>query len=745
MPASTRIIDSELHPVHSWILILEEDRSVYLWDHCLKSILLSLSSKDLDEKDSGGTLKAVKFLDPHILRWKWLKTQDSSAEAFQGKGKKKFWVLIVMECKILFVDYRTGEKKWVLNNLFEYKGITCVEFIDSSYLAIGFTDGSIRIFDLEDWEVVKLFPRGTHTKQITHLLTYSKNLNQRSLVISASGDGVIAVWNVDTCNDIPAFLLQYGSSSAHSGSIYSIALNIETSQLFIIGSDSNLTIWNLVNATLVHKYKNFKGQNKKKILSGCYFSHPVMSPTTVLVHSGNNIINYFESLMFSFPKESQTIQTLVELPICKIMNVKVHPLQPYLIIVTCEEGVFTVYYEEFLIQAFGFSQIFRSNVKPTNASGESHFLYYFTKDYLYSLIFAIQPEVSVQSCQLLSRPIGSKVQVKVSPSGKYLSILSLNTGFFDIYSIDLNPTKTPDRIKSGYCTHLVWDYSYDRLACICPLNEDDTPGSFVNANIKLLLVVYEINNNKVCLIYRGDSMAKPSSLFGGRALGVTEETNTQTIFYSWESLKPISSPFPKPSEIYWSKQSCVIAYQHEFYVYKYEDRLEFIYKVNQGIRTATWVYSVFFYSTSTEIFWLVPCLHSSFLIASHAEDNQEDEEFKMKEDKIGEKIRRKPHEYCSIVGIFQGQLILLTARFGIVNFEIKSNFLRFCLLVTSGIVHEAMPLIIKMQDNLHKSASKVLEFMGFAEQALELGGISYWTAIKIAVKNRIPIELVTFI
>ena len=745
MPASTRIIDSELHPVHPWVLILEEDRSIYLWDYSLKSILLSFSSKDLDEKDPGGSLKAVKFLDPHVLRWKWLKSQDLFAKAFQGKGRKKYWVLIVMEHKILFVDYRTGEKKWVQSNAFESKLISCIEFVDSSYLAIGFTDGSIRLFDLEDWEVVKLFPRGTHTKQITQLLSYSKNLSQRSLLISVSGEGVIAVWNVDTCCEIPAFLLQSGSSSAHSGLIYSISLNIETSQLFIIGSDGNLTIWNIVNATLVHKYKNFKGPAKKKILSGCYFNHPVLSPTTVLIHTGNQTISYFESHMFSYPKDSQSIQTLTDLPICKLINIKVHPLQPYLIIATSEEGVYTVYYEEFLVQPFAFSQIFMSSVKPTNSSRESHFLYYYAKDYLCSLIFAVQPEVTVQYCQLLARPIGNKVQVKVSPSGKYLSVLSLNTGLFDIYSVDLNPTKTPDRLKSGYTTHLVWDYSTDRLACICPLNEDDTPGSFASAYSKLLLVVYEINSGKVCLIYRGDSMAKPSSLFGGRALGVTEDPNSFTVFYSWESLKPISSPIPKPTEVYWTESSCVISYELDFYVYKYKDQLEFVYKVNQSIRTAVWVYSVFFYSTRTDIFWLVPCLDTAFLIASHGEDNEEDVEFDLKEDKICERVRRKPHEYCSVVGVFQGNLIIFTAGFKIFNIEIRSNFLRFCLLVTSGIVNEAMALTVKMQDNLHKSASKVLEFMGFTEQALDLSGISYWTAVKLAVKHRIPIELVSFI
>ena len=739
LPTNSKFQDIELHPVKPWLITIEEDRSVYLWDYSLKSILLSLCLRDQEEKE-GGNIKSCKFLDPHILRWKWLRSQDLSGGAFQGKGKVKYWIIIVMEYKLLFIDYQTSQKRSVSYNLFENKVISCVEVVDSSYMAIGFTDGSIRLLDLEDWEVVKVFPRGTHSKTITHLISYSKNLSQRSLLISVSGEGNIAVWNVDTCTDIPAFLIQSGSSSAHSGLINSISLNIETAQLFVIGSDNHMTIWNISNSTLVHRYKNLKF-NKRKIVSGCFFTHPVLSQSTVLVHTGTNVISYFDTMMFTFSKESQNIHTLLELPSGKLINLKVHPLQPYLVFATCEDSIYPIYYERDLQQAFAWSDLFTSNIRPSGA-GESHFLYYYSKDNLNSLIFSLPSETTAQSCQLLTRAVGGKVKMKVSPSGKYLSVLSSVSGLFDIYSVDLNPTRTPDRLKSGYSTHLVWDYSSDRFACICPLNEDDTPGSFASTSSKLLLVVYEVNLSKVCLIYRGDSMARPSKLFGGRVLGISSEPDHSTTFYSWESLKAVSSGIPCPVDVFWCELSCVISYKTEFFVYSYKEQLDFRYKICHSIRTGIWSYSVFFYSTDSEIFWLVPCIQSSFLFASHSIDRSEEDQFNIKEDQISAACYRKPHEYCSLAGIFQGSLVVVTSSYRVVSFEIKTCFLRFCLLVTSGIVNEAMVLSHKMQDNLHCFAAKVLVFMGFVESAVELTGLPYWKIVKIAVRHKLDVVLV---
>ena len=204
----------------------------------------------------------------------------------------------------------------------------------------------------------------------------------------------------------------------------------------------------------------------------------------------------------------------------------------------------------------------------------------------------------------------------------------------------------------------------------------------------------------------------------------------------------MSKPIPKPIDIYWSENNCAISYKTEFYVYLYKETLQFVYKINHSIRTAIWSYSVFFYSTDKDIYWLIPCLKTSYVLASHSTENSIGSEFNIKEDKVTHILARKPQEYCSLVGIFQGNLMIISSGFKLVGIPIRSTFLRFCMLVGSGIIDEAMPLTFKIHENLHNLAAKVLEFVGHPNKAIELSGINYFKAAKIAARNNIPFLLV---
>jgi WD40 repeat protein len=57
-------------------------------------------------------------------------------------------------------------------------------------MAVGCSDGMIRF--LRDFGVVKILPRGPHTKAITHLISF----DSANKLLSASADGAICVWDV---------------------------------------------------------------------------------------------------------------------------------------------------------------------------------------------------------------------------------------------------------------------------------------------------------------------------------------------------------------------------------------------------------------------------------------------------------------------------------------------------------------------------------------------------------------------
>mmetsp|Transcript_4326 Transcript_4326/g.4143 ORF Transcript_4326/g.4143 Transcript_4326/m.4143 type:complete len:178 (+) Transcript_4326:859-1392(+) len=72
---------------------------------------------------------------------------------------------------------------------------------------------------------------------------------------------------------------------------------------------------------------------------------------------------------------------------------------------------------------------------------------------------------------------------------------------------------------------------------------------------------------------------------------------------------------------------------------------------------------------------------------------------------------------------------------------LTSIFLRFCMLVGSGLAAEAFPLTFKMHEMLQPKIALCLESLGLPEAALDLPSLSYEQKIEISIKNNIPIVL----
>lgn len=491
-----------------------------------------------------------------------------------------------------------------------------------------------------------------------------------------------------------------------------------------------------------------------------------MPNTMTLCHSGGSQVLAIDTTIHMMPKDQREFSVMIDLATVlnsphKIIEVKVHELLPYLIFIVTNIGIYTLYYERYTFPPFGYSSMFTSTVALIAGSSPkpSHFYYCFTDQNLQADIFAIDDDNNVISqsskFDVASKIIGKNIDLKVSPSGKYLSVFSKQTGLYDIFSVfndQFDPLYVPERLKSGYTTHLVWHSKYDRYAVICPINEDDTTGSFSSIISKILLLVYEIAQGRVAMIYRGDDMPNPTGIFGGNLLGVSKELDgiSMTSFYSWETIKHIGVPFPEPSYIFWTDLYCIISYKTDFYVYSNYPSFEYICRINQSIRAGYWSYSVFFYTTDTDLYWLLPCLKTPYLLASHGIDiNQElcfqSEVVNLKEDKEIAELYRKPHEACSILCVFQGKLILVNTSFQLFTVPIDSIFLRFCMLVGAGFTFEALPLTLKMHEMLQPKIAICLDALGIPQAALELPNLPYETKISICIRNGIPIALVTAI
>mmetsp|Transcript_11921 Transcript_11921/g.17418 ORF Transcript_11921/g.17418 Transcript_11921/m.17418 type:complete len:742 (+) Transcript_11921:241-2466(+) len=725
VPSSGKILSVDVHPVHSWILLAEEPRSVNIWDYQSKSVLQTFT-QHVDDNP-----KEVRFLDRHVLRWKWINRDvDCNTEAFQGKGTRRNLVSVLMDSKVCLFDYISGETKTILAQETEAKQLTCLEYLDGSYLALGTSDGGIRLWDIEAWELTRVIPKGTHTRSVTKLLSFSKNLRQRPVLLSAGADGVIAVWNLDTPSDIPAYLVPSGGVAAHNSAILSVSLHTETMQLVTVGQDKFMMVWNLMNANEVARYRNLKDSSKKPVVGACYFQHCLFGESTVLAHCRTSQVLAIDTAMASLPKEHRQFKCLIDLNLAlngsfQILDLKVHPVRPYLVFVVTAGGVYTMYFEKRILPSCAYSNLFTCNIPPRAMKERvaSNFLYLYKDDMLQSMIFAVdsQDTVASQVCRLASasQSLGQGVQIKVSPSGHYISLFSPKTGFFEILCIFLenyNPLQPPQKVKSGYASNLVWHSEYDRFAVVSPINEDDTGGSFTNITSKVLLLVYEMNKSKkASLVYRGDTIVDPYGILGGRLLGVTPEKGGNTALYNWENMQQVAE-IPEPVEIYWGPEFAVFAYKNEFYLYAVEQTLVYMCKINHSVKSGVWCKSVFFYSTETEIWWMLAALRRPYLLASHGIDISEELDLQSSatliEDSEVTYVQRKPFEICSVVGVFSGYLCVMNSNYRLEALPLKGSFLRFCMLADAGAVEKALEYANQLHPSLKPLVHSCLFSLG---------------------------------
>lgn len=185
---------SQLHPVEPWLVWANQQGVVQLWDHrrrvCLKAFHLS----SLDQLSGVPTVSSVwkvrkvMFLDSGSLFHQFYPGQSGNL-SLRVAGQR---LLIVLPHRVYFYDYLSDK----CTSLAE-KGVKQVTPIDEHYLALGYSDGQIRILDMGTFRVVKTL-RGYHQKAFTFLWAYKQNHNQRARLLAASKDGMIGCWNADT-------------------------------------------------------------------------------------------------------------------------------------------------------------------------------------------------------------------------------------------------------------------------------------------------------------------------------------------------------------------------------------------------------------------------------------------------------------------------------------------------------------------------------------------------------------------
>lgn len=131
--------------------------------------------------------------------------------------------------------------------------------VDAEFVAIGCTDGCVRIFSLLQRKIMRIvnLSRAVHTKSVTCLEvlpTASLNTKRPALLVGAA-DGTLALWSLDEMRIKDAFdpapLIKFSSGGSYAGGraheegIELISFNSASTLLSSLDEQNNLAIWDL--------------------------------------------------------------------------------------------------------------------------------------------------------------------------------------------------------------------------------------------------------------------------------------------------------------------------------------------------------------------------------------------------------------------------------------------------------------------------------------------------------------------
>ena len=213
LKCQTKIKILDYHPTKPLIAYISLNNILSIWDWDKKACLKCFNINAFESKDLTKTvvIKHIKFFDKDIL-FSILHTDplDIDAPFFSGS-----WLIAVGESKIYFYDYVSEKVEIITPATLDNKIPKIIEIADGRSLAIGCSDGFVKIFDLVSWSFTKTL-KGPHHKTINNILAYTPNDGSKYRLAVSSSDGIIASWNVDTETPVLKFnMLKGGKQVSH--------------------------------------------------------------------------------------------------------------------------------------------------------------------------------------------------------------------------------------------------------------------------------------------------------------------------------------------------------------------------------------------------------------------------------------------------------------------------------------------------------------------------------------------------
>lgn len=205
----------DYHLTKPLLAYVSSNNNFALWDYERKTCLRSFNANVFEAKDLSKTvtIRQIKFFDKSILESMNRMSVDNQAFEVDKYHAINFnWLVFLAEAKIYFYNYVAEKSESISALMLDNKIPRCFEVVNDQYMAIGCSDGSLKVFEFSTWKVIKTF-RSFHTKSINAILTIKNPKDDSPMLIVSSNDGLMTGWKLE--NDTPTtrfVMLKHGKA-----------------------------------------------------------------------------------------------------------------------------------------------------------------------------------------------------------------------------------------------------------------------------------------------------------------------------------------------------------------------------------------------------------------------------------------------------------------------------------------------------------------------------------------------------
>ncbi|GAM18649.1 hypothetical protein SAMD00019534_018240, partial [Acytostelium subglobosum LB1] len=685
------------------------------------------------------------------------------------------YIVVVADNRIVFINYHSQRIREVKVPIFELKPPTSIEFFSNSPLvAFGCSDSTVRIWNVEKWELEKPLTGG-HSKNNTTITKMKSIEVEGDLLVTAGSDGFTCLWNIRTGTLATQF------PKVHE--IIDISYDHVTGHILVLTSDRVVLIYDIVTMKEVSKVNC----GKREFASVEPFYHPRFQQDIMLTMKNPAqvvLLSRSQSTIKEQVFDLDQILNPAKKDKVKLYRMMQHPLQPNLWLAWVNRSLTLLSTMASALPVYA-----------TAVQGGEH-VYFPYNGFLNSL--PLTGIINAERTVIKEIPIAAcdPVRLEISPSGRRLSVHYVMTGQYQVYEIGAwkllekgaaidvawSGRGKEDGVERFGRVERVFDSSNDPVKkkkltlgvlTTKKKKEEEATSKIVlktrefpsNATQELTLHTNEDKLSSGLLLgvyHRENALGSSASASSTGASSPTssapleppiqtsgQENESKSLqLYDWWTLQPVGEQMPPPLRMYWDHNQtfCVFVYTNHFCLFKIRPSIQLVCRWPLTLTSALWHHNILFFSTANDIQCLFPNDHESspLILASmngvvFPEDLYEVSSGSMSNTKPNQSFsllpQYRPAGPIALVEVNNEGLVVVDSSHRFYCLPLTHYLFKFLSLTQMELIEQAMKCAAMVDPKYHYLMAKFLTVRGYAKECLQLNRISNHLKFQICINS----------